>query len=250
MTTRSARSSATTSPPVEDAACLTAFMQVLGDVQATYRTFAVYAAGSSACFEQWALGVAEDAEVQHWLAGLPSRSDSRTWSSPPRAGADSSRRRRTTPCARPCCVTTAGSARRSWGGRRRPTRSAGRPRSSPRSGAWQPITPSGCSRPARAPGCACSPTVGPIAGAPTRGRSPSPHRDQRWLPTYRPGAAAGEAPRGGRARRHRPQPAGRDGSRHLPMATDARVARARRPPGEARASPRHRPPRSTGDPAR
>ena len=46
-------------------------MQVLGDVQATYRKFAVYAAGSSACFEQWALGVAEDAEVQHWLAGLP-----------------------------------------------------------------------------------------------------------------------------------------------------------------------------------
>src|SRR3954469_23568675 len=46
-------------------------MQVLGDVQATYRTFGVYAAGNSACFEQWALGVAEDAEVQHWLAGLP-----------------------------------------------------------------------------------------------------------------------------------------------------------------------------------
>ena len=46
-------------------------MQVLGDVQATYRKFAVYAAGNSACFEQWALGVAEDAEVHHWLAGLP-----------------------------------------------------------------------------------------------------------------------------------------------------------------------------------
>ena len=23
------------------------------------------------CAEQWALGVAEDTEVQHWLAGLP-----------------------------------------------------------------------------------------------------------------------------------------------------------------------------------
>jgi hypothetical protein len=46
-------------------------MQVLGDVQETYRKFAVYAAGNSACFEQWALGVAGDAEVQHWLAGLP-----------------------------------------------------------------------------------------------------------------------------------------------------------------------------------
>ncbi len=46
-------------------------MQVLGDVQATYRTFAVYAAGSSTCFEEWALGVAEDPELQHWLAELP-----------------------------------------------------------------------------------------------------------------------------------------------------------------------------------
>ncbi len=50
---------------------LTARMQVLGDVQETYRSFAVYAAGQSACFEQWALGVAEDPEVQHWLARLP-----------------------------------------------------------------------------------------------------------------------------------------------------------------------------------
>jgi hypothetical protein len=31
----------------------------------------VYAAGNSACFEQWALGVAEYAEVHHWVAGLP-----------------------------------------------------------------------------------------------------------------------------------------------------------------------------------
>ena len=46
-------------------------MQVLGDVQTTYRTFAVYAAGSSPCFEAWALGVAEDHEVQRWLSQLP-----------------------------------------------------------------------------------------------------------------------------------------------------------------------------------
>ena len=51
--------------------CLTACVQVLGDVQETYRAFAVYAAGNSPCFEEWALGVAEDREVQCWLAQLP-----------------------------------------------------------------------------------------------------------------------------------------------------------------------------------
>jgi len=50
--------------------CLTAFMQVLGDVATTYRNFAVYAADNSSCFEEWALGVAEDREVQRWLAQL------------------------------------------------------------------------------------------------------------------------------------------------------------------------------------
>src|SRR4249919_2783161 len=53
------------SPPVE---WLTA--PVL-DVQATYRSFAVYVGGNSPCFEEWALGVAEDGEVQRWLAHLP-----------------------------------------------------------------------------------------------------------------------------------------------------------------------------------
>lgn len=52
-------------------ACLTAGMPVLGDVQTTYRHFAVYAAGSSPCFEEWALGVADDLEVQRWLGQLP-----------------------------------------------------------------------------------------------------------------------------------------------------------------------------------
>ena len=46
-------------------------MQVLGDVRKTYRSFAVFAAGNSPCFEEWALGVAEDLEVQRWLARLP-----------------------------------------------------------------------------------------------------------------------------------------------------------------------------------
>lgn len=46
-------------------------MQVLGDVQKAYRNFAIYAAGNSFCFEEWALGVAEDHEVQRWLAQLP-----------------------------------------------------------------------------------------------------------------------------------------------------------------------------------
>jgi hypothetical protein len=46
-------------------------MDVLGDVQSAYRSFAVYAAGNSPCFEEWALGVAEDRDVQQWLARLP-----------------------------------------------------------------------------------------------------------------------------------------------------------------------------------
>jgi hypothetical protein len=54
-----------------DTECLTACVQALGDVQATYRSFAVYAAGNSPCFEEWALGVAEDLELQGWLAQLP-----------------------------------------------------------------------------------------------------------------------------------------------------------------------------------
>ena len=37
-----------------------------------------YAAGNSGCFEQWALRVAEDTEVQHWLTGLPEPSGNRT----------------------------------------------------------------------------------------------------------------------------------------------------------------------------
>ena len=51
--------------------CLTNSVEVLGDVQTTYRNFAIYAAGNSACFEEWALGVAEDPEVQRWLAQFP-----------------------------------------------------------------------------------------------------------------------------------------------------------------------------------
>lgn len=46
-------------------------MEVLGDVQTTYRDFAVYAADNSPCFEEWALGVAEDRELQRWLGQLP-----------------------------------------------------------------------------------------------------------------------------------------------------------------------------------
>lgn len=46
-------------------------MQVPHGVAETYRSFAVYAAGSSPCFAEWALGVAEDLEVQRWLATFP-----------------------------------------------------------------------------------------------------------------------------------------------------------------------------------
>ena len=41
------------------------------DVVAEYRDFATYAAGDSPCFEEWALGVAEDEEVVAWLGTLP-----------------------------------------------------------------------------------------------------------------------------------------------------------------------------------
>ncbi len=41
------------------------------DVVTEYRDFATYAAGDSPCFEEWALGVADDAVVLAWLATLP-----------------------------------------------------------------------------------------------------------------------------------------------------------------------------------
>ena len=50
---------------------MTAVVEVYGEVQTTYRDFAVYAADSSPCFEEWALGVVDDPEVQEWLARLP-----------------------------------------------------------------------------------------------------------------------------------------------------------------------------------
>jgi hypothetical protein len=53
------------------AECLTAGVQGLAHVETSYRNFAVYAVGSSHCFEEWALGVAEDPEVQRWLGRLP-----------------------------------------------------------------------------------------------------------------------------------------------------------------------------------
>ena len=42
------------------------------DVIEEDRDFATYAAGDSPCFEEWALGVAEDPEVLAWLQTLPS----------------------------------------------------------------------------------------------------------------------------------------------------------------------------------
>lgn len=46
-------------------------MQLFGDLREQYGEFADAARGASPCFEEWALGVAEDAEVQAWLAALP-----------------------------------------------------------------------------------------------------------------------------------------------------------------------------------
>lgn len=46
-------------------------MLIYDDVVEEYRDFATYAAGDSPCFEEWALGVADDAEVLAWLDTLP-----------------------------------------------------------------------------------------------------------------------------------------------------------------------------------
>ncbi|PUA80543.1 DUF2332 domain-containing protein [Nocardioides currus] len=46
-------------------------MQLDGDIADRYRDFAAYAAGDSACFVDWAFGVADDPEVHTWLADLP-----------------------------------------------------------------------------------------------------------------------------------------------------------------------------------
>ena len=46
-------------------------MQLDGDIADRYRDFAAYAEGDSACFVDWALGLAQDAELHRWLADLP-----------------------------------------------------------------------------------------------------------------------------------------------------------------------------------
>lgn len=46
-------------------------MLLYDDVVTEYRDFATYAAGDSPCFEEWALGVAGDAEVLAWLGTFP-----------------------------------------------------------------------------------------------------------------------------------------------------------------------------------
>ena len=46
-------------------------MLLYDDVIEEYRDFATYAAGDSPCFEEWAVGVAEDPEVLAWLGTLP-----------------------------------------------------------------------------------------------------------------------------------------------------------------------------------
>lgn len=46
-------------------------MQLDGEIADRYRDFAAYAAGDSPCFVDWALGVAQDAELHQWLGDLP-----------------------------------------------------------------------------------------------------------------------------------------------------------------------------------
>ena len=47
-------------------------MEIYGDTATVYRDFATEAYGS-ACFREWALGVAGDADVLAWLQTLPER---------------------------------------------------------------------------------------------------------------------------------------------------------------------------------
>ncbi|WP_310529999.1 DUF2332 family protein, partial [Nocardioides sp.] len=46
-------------------------MQMDGEIAERYRDFAAYAAGDSACFVAWALGVADDPDLHAWLGDLP-----------------------------------------------------------------------------------------------------------------------------------------------------------------------------------
>ena len=46
-------------------------MLLYDDVVEEYRDFATYAAGDSPCFEEWALGVADDPDVLDWLGTVP-----------------------------------------------------------------------------------------------------------------------------------------------------------------------------------
>ena len=46
-------------------------MQMDGDIAERYRDFASYAEGDSACFADWAQGMAGDPEIHAWLADLP-----------------------------------------------------------------------------------------------------------------------------------------------------------------------------------
>ena len=46
-------------------------MEMYGEIAERYRDFGAFARDDSPCFEAWALGVADDPEVQAWLAGLP-----------------------------------------------------------------------------------------------------------------------------------------------------------------------------------
>ena len=145
-------------------------MRALNDVQATYRKFAVYAAGTSACFEQWALGVADDLEVQHWLAALPEpkRQPNLVFAAARRHGVDAP--------APYEALRDDGRIRDTILTRATQTNEAGRLATLvPAFAHLAAGRPLGCSRRAPARDCACSPT----AGTPRRARSPAPLRDRR-----------------------------------------------------------------------
>jgi hypothetical protein len=88
----------------------------------------------SACFREWALGVAGDPDVLAWLQTLPERKRQANLSSRRRGGTASPPRDRTSRCATPCSATVPTgdrSARPSSSAPPRPTRWAG----------WRPLYP-------------------------------------------------------------------------------------------------------------
>jgi hypothetical protein len=217
-------------------------MQVLGDVQTTYRSFAVYAADNSPCFEEWALGVAEDREVQRWLAQLPEpkRQPNLVFAAARWHG-----------LAAPAPYDDLRVALLGDTGRIRAT-ILERATQTNEVGRLATLLPAFASVPGDGP-------VGLLEVGASAGLCLFPDRwSYSWTtehgtvtagsaaPTLRgrlgSGSTPGRRPRGRMARRHRPESPRRRRPRHLPLAAAAGLARARGPPGAARGGVGHHAP--------